>query len=129
MNKECVDCDSTSMEMCLLVRHCPHFIKRRFSEIEDVKMHVDLDTKIEVIGTQYNCEDMMVDLVEACKGFYITDNDGNMFTYERGCKFKDGNIIDCFVHHESDCIFMVCECNGVYFIVYFEDWERFSIIT
>ena len=25
MSKECMDCDSTSMEVCLLQRHCPHW--------------------------------------------------------------------------------------------------------
>ena len=28
MSKECKECDSTSMEMCLLVRHCTHWVDK-----------------------------------------------------------------------------------------------------
>lgn len=28
MSKECSNCDSTSMEMCLLVRKCPYWVDR-----------------------------------------------------------------------------------------------------
>lgn len=35
MSKECETCDSTSMEMCLLIRHCNHWIDKPYNE--DVK--------------------------------------------------------------------------------------------
>lgn len=33
MSKECETCDSTSMEMCLLIRHCPHWVDRQHKNI------------------------------------------------------------------------------------------------
>lgn len=35
MSKECETCDSTSMEMCLLIRKCPHWLDKP-NESEEV---------------------------------------------------------------------------------------------
>lgn len=32
MENPCSNCDSTSMEMCLLIRHCEHFVTKKPKE-------------------------------------------------------------------------------------------------
>ena len=32
MENPCSNCDSTSMEMCLLIRHCEHFVTKKSKE-------------------------------------------------------------------------------------------------
>lgn len=78
--------------------------------------------RIEIIGTRYNSADMMIDTVEQCAGFSIR-YDKYEYIFNQGDKYKDGKIVDCFVHPESSCAFIVVECSGVYFCVYFSDYS------
>ena len=86
-----------------------------------------LKTDIRVIGTEYNTGDMIIDTVEPCNGFTVTDDEGWFTAYAVGDQYRDGKIADCFVHPESDCIFMVVECNGVYFEVYFNNYKEYKL--
>ena len=36
VGKKCKNCDSTSMEMCLLIRHCPYWAER----VEDIETNI-----------------------------------------------------------------------------------------
>ena len=86
-----------------------------------------LTINMTVIGTEYTTEQMLVDLVEICHGFQITDNDDWLHTFAVGDEYRGGKIVDCFVHHESECIFMVVECGGVFFDVYFDNYKKYSL--
>ena len=86
-----------------------------------------LKTSIRVIGSEYNTSDMIVDTVEQCRGFMITDDEEWITVYKIGDEYNDGKIVDCFVHHESDCIWMVVECNGVYFEIGFSNYKKYSL--
>lgn len=86
-----------------------------------------LKTDIRVIGTKYSIDDMIIDTVELCNGFTIISNNGP-FTYKIGDQYRDSYIVDCFVHPESDCIFMIVEYGGVYFEVYFYDYEKYKLL-
>lgn len=50
MSKECETCDSTSMEMCLLIRHCPHWVDKPHDDNEVVnksgKKHIKDSTEL-----------------------------------------------------------------------------------
>lgn len=81
---------------------------------------------IRILGTNYNREDMMVDLVEWCHGISITDNDGFMHVRECGSKYKDGVIVDCFAHFESDSVWYVVKCGEVYFEVLPDEYKSFE---
>ena len=87
-----------------------------------------MEYKIEVIGTNYDCNDMIIDNVEMCDGFDIIDNDGKTYSYCTGGKFRDGIITNCFVHPESDCIWMIVVCNGVYFDVSIDNYKKYETI-
>lgn len=84
--------------------------------------------EINVIGCNYRMQDMMVDLVEPCYGFSIIDDNGFMYQYTIGCGFRDGEVVDCFVHHESGTVFMVVEFGCVYFEVGFNNVNRYDLI-
>lgn len=86
-----------------------------------------LKADIRVMGTDYKEEQMFVDLVERCYGFQVTDDNGWIYTYEVGDGYRDGRIVNCFVHYESDCVFMVVECNGVYFEVGFDNYKEYKV--
>ena len=87
-----------------------------------------LKHEINVIGQNYRMEDMMIDLVEQCYGFAIIDNDGFMYQYTEGDKYRDGEIVNCFVHHESGTVFMVVECDCVYFEIGFDNVDRYDLL-
>ena len=62
MENPCSNCDSTSMEMCLLIRHCEHFVTKKSKEesrCKDYGLRVLLirkDSKlIYVDGTKAEC--------------------------------------------------------------------------
>lgn len=40
MENPCSNCDSTSMEMCLLIRHCEHFVTKKSKEESRCKEYV-----------------------------------------------------------------------------------------
>lgn len=40
MENPCSNCDSTSMEMCLLIRHCEHFVTKKSKEESRCKDYV-----------------------------------------------------------------------------------------
>jgi hypothetical protein len=82
---------------------------------------------ISVIGDKYSTEQMTVDTVEACHGFHVIDNTDLIHIFAVGDEFRGGKIVDCFVHPESDCVFMVVECDGVYFDVYFDNYKKYDI--
>ena len=42
MSKECETCDSTSMEICLLIRHCPYFVDRHDKDDKHIKDSTEL---------------------------------------------------------------------------------------
>ena len=77
---------------------------------------------IRPIGQYYSYEDELVDTVELHKGFTVI-HANTITTYKVGDKFRDGIIVDCFEHPESDCIWMIVECNGTYFDVGLEYTE------
>lgn len=79
-------------------------------------------TEINPIGFEYNVADMFVDTVGLCDGIYLKDDAGNSYNYNTGEQYMDGTIVNCFYHDESDCGFMVVECSGVYFEVWFNDY-------
>lgn len=80
---------------------------------------------IEVIGKDYKSENMLVDTVEPCDGFTIVKNGyGEIVTVHD--RYMGGVIVDCFNHPESDCIFFVAECKGVYFCVY-PDYDSYVL--
>ena len=87
-----------------------------------------LSININPIGTQYSYEDKLIELVELCYGFMIHDDEGYVQIFETEGVFRGGEIVNCFVHHESECIFMVCKCSGVYFEVYFDNYTRYELI-
>lgn len=82
---------------------------------------------IEVIGTQYKTEDMLVDLVEKVYGFTMYKG-RYAYSVEEGCNFRDGRIVDCFEHAESDTVFIVVEYDGTFFCVYFYDYDKYELI-
>ena len=40
MENPCSNCDSTSMEMCLLIRHCEHFVTKKSKDESRCKDYV-----------------------------------------------------------------------------------------
>ena len=40
MENPCSNCDSTSMEMCLLIRHCEHWVTKKSKEESRCKEYV-----------------------------------------------------------------------------------------
>lgn len=68
-----------------------------------------------ILGDTYNVEDQVTDTVERICGARLQDKDGFIYVYEVGHAYNDGKIVDVFVHPESDCIWFIVECNGIYF--------------
>ena len=46
--RQCEICDSTSMEMCLLIRHCPHWVDRQYNKniSKNGKKHIKDSTEL-----------------------------------------------------------------------------------
>lgn len=82
---------------------------------------------IEILGDRYNDEDMIVDTVEKCDGYRFTDGRGIEVKVYKGYIYNGGLVVDCFVHPESDTIFFVVLCDGVYFCVT-PDTSKYTII-
>lgn len=90
-----------------------------------------MDININIIGIDYNSHDMVHDnLIEKCDGFLLTDSSEYVHTFKCGDEFRGGKIIDCFVHYESECVFMICKCkcNGLYFSANFSGYKEYKII-
>lgn len=87
-----------------------------------------LKENVSQIGTDFKMEDMLIDLVEPCYGFSIVDNDGFLHQYEIGNKYRDADIINCFVHHESSSLFMAVKFNDMYFMVDFDNIIKYEIL-
>lgn len=84
--------------------------------------------EIRSIGTRYSRDVQMVDTVEMCDGFIVIDKDNLKHKFIIGDKFRDGQIIDCFIHPESDCIWMIVCYDEYYFEVYFDNYKDYNII-
>ena len=84
----------------------------------------------EILGTEYDIVDQLstdgctcvVDSVE------IIDDDGWVSVYVTGDPYNDGTIKDIFIHPESDSVWMIIECNGIHFGMYFADMARYKVI-
>ena len=77
-------------------------------------------TNIRVMGNSYDKHEWYGGdgCVVECDGFTFTSADTGYTEYwRRGDTYMGGTIIDCFIHPESDCIWAIIECEGVYFEV------------
>lgn len=86
--------------------------------------------KINSIGSEYNSIDQVIgdaDHIISPVGIYIIDNEGWSTYYEDGDSFRDGKIVDIFVHPESDCVWMIVECCGIYFEIHFDDIKTYHM--
>lgn len=64
MENPCSNCDSTSMEMCLLIRHCEHFVTKKSKEESRCKEYVGVTC--EECGYYKGCEDCALAGTEHC---------------------------------------------------------------
>lgn len=55
-NEVCAKCDSTSMEMCLLIRHCPLWVDRHNMAPNNEIMQIFKDAVDREIDNQKNVE-------------------------------------------------------------------------
>lgn len=90
--------------------------------------------EIRMIGDHYDKHDQFSDdgCVIECHGISFEDAEsqgGFMKSYECGDRFRDGVIVDCFCHPESDCIWAIVKCNDVYFSVEFKHTGKYDIFN
>ena len=84
----------------------------------------------EIIGTKYSQEDQLMcdPHVAQITGVEIIDEEGWSSVYIVGDPYKDSEIVDMFIHPESDCVWMITKCNGIYFEMTFDDMARYKVI-
>ena len=85
------------------------------------------DMMIKPIGVNYSRDSQIIDTVELCDGFTIIDEDNSRHKFMIGDNFRDGQIVDCFVHPESDCVWMVACCNEYYFEIIFDNYKDYNV--
>lgn len=83
-----------------------------------------MKTTINPIGNIYNASDMIVDTVEEVYGVKLDGDE--CIVIENGDKYMDGSVVGIFIHSESDCVWAIIECSGVYFEVVFDGFNRYT---
>lgn len=80
---------------------------------------------INPIGDTYSAEDMIVDTVIEVYGVEL-EHDYGCITIKDGDRYIDGIVVGIFIHPESDCVWIVVECNGTYFEVVFDGFNKYE---